>query len=107
MIERTLEEMVADVEAAMRLTKSELGRALARKGEAKNQAAACRVKFDELEERLSVLKMRTNPERLFERLRELDITDPVLDPPEIQPPAPEPVAMAVPGTNEDDDDRRF
>lgn len=58
MIERTLDEMIADVDAAMRLTKTELGRAITRKDEAKKQAAACRVKLDELEERLEELKIR-------------------------------------------------
>jgi phage shock protein A len=91
MAERTLEEMVADVDAAMRLTKTELGRALTRKEEAKRQAAACRVKIDELEERMEELKIRDQvagrqlaellartPIASVEQLAELDRTDPIL-----------------------------
>lgn len=58
MEQRTLEQMIQDTEAAIRLTKTELGRALNRKNEAKAQAAVCRVKIDELEERMDELRIR-------------------------------------------------
>jgi chromosome segregation ATPase len=113
MPERTLEEMVADVDAAMRLTKTELGRALTRKNEAKAQAATCRVKIDELEERMEELRIRLHVKATLGDLAgEMAATQAAVDSPddlsEVQPPIQlwgrslREVAQCVPAVLEND-----